>query len=85
MKFKSKKQLEKHLNELYSDLFTEDDAVIAFRNTIELVNENRELKMQIKNPTEKRIRKLHQRRELGFLLRDIDPSGFNALFQSHRI
>ena len=70
MKFTSAKQKEQHLNALYTDIYTEQDAVDNF---IYLTNKKRG-----RATTERNIRNAHQRRELGSLLRRLDPIAFNC-------
>ncbi len=59
---KTKKQYEKHLNELYTDIYSEEDAV---DNLSYLASD-------------KALRNAYNRRELGTLVRRNDPIGFNA-------
>ena len=61
-------QHEKHLNALYNDIYSEEQAVDNF---IYLTNKGRG-----KHTTERNIRNKHQRRELGTLLRQFDPISF---------
>ena len=70
MKFANLKQKEAHLNALYFDCFSEEQAVDNF---IYLTNKERG-----KKTTESNIRKAYRRRELGSLLRRLDPIAFNC-------
>jgi hypothetical protein len=64
------KQKEKHLNELYTDCFSENQAIDNF---IYLTSKNRS-----QRTTEAHIKKCYQNRELGSLLRRLDPTAFNC-------
>lgn len=71
MIFKSNKAKEKHLNALYFDVWTEDEAV---DNLIYLTNKTR----SGGHTTVNGIRSAYRRRELGTLLRKLDPILFNS-------
>lgn len=71
MKFKTLKDKERHLNRLYTETFTEDQAVDHF---IYLTNKKR----QGGSTTENNIRNAYRKRELGTLLRRLDPISFNC-------
>lgn len=71
MKFKTLKDKERHLNELYFDCFSEEQAVDHF---IYLTTKGR----QGGSTTENHIRNAYRRRELGTLLRRLDPIAFNT-------
>ena len=68
MNFKTIKQKEQHLNDLYFDCFSEEQAVDTF---IYLTSKQRD-----KRTTERNIRNAYNRRELGSLLRRLDPTAF---------
>jgi len=68
MKFKNNKQKEIHLNRMYADIFSEEEAVDNF---IYLTNKSRN-----KRTTEKHIRNCFNNHELGTLLRRLDPQAF---------
>lgn len=70
MKFTTAAAKEKYLNALYFDAYSEEQAV---ENFIYLTNKSRG-----KHTTERNIRNAHQRRELGTLLRRLDPIAFNC-------
>lgn len=61
-------QLEKKLNELYADAYSESQAIEQF---IYLTNKSRG-----KHTTEKTIRNAYNNHELGTLLRKYDPTAF---------
>lgn len=63
-------QKEKHLNEMYSDIFSEGQAIDSF---IYLT-----VKSRGKHTTEANIRNAHANRMLGTLLRKFDPIAFNC-------
>jgi hypothetical protein len=67
---KTKQWKEKHLNELFTDSFSEEQAVDHF---IYLTSKQRG-----ERTTEAYIRKCHRNRELGTLLRRLDPIAFNV-------
>ncbi len=69
MNFKNDKAKEKHLNELYFDSFSEEQAVDNF---IYLTTKGR----SGGNTTEAHLRKCYNNRELGSLLRRLDPTAF---------
>lgn len=65
------KEAERRLNELYAEIYTEDDAVDNF------------IYLTVKDriggsTTEGHIRNCWQRRELGSLLRRLDPVAFHC-------
>jgi hypothetical protein len=68
MIFKTNKQKEVHLNEMYTDIFSEEQAVDHF---IYLTNKSRS-----QTTTENHIRKCHGNRTLGSLLKRLDPQAF---------
>jgi len=70
MKFNTAAQREKHLNALYFDAFSEEQAIDNF---IYLTNKSRG-----KYTTERNLRNAYHRRELGTLLRRLDPIAFNC-------
>jgi len=70
MKFSTLKQKEAHLNALYKDAFSEDQAVDNF---IYLTNKSRG-----KHTTEANIRNCAVNGTLGTLLRKLDPIAFNC-------
>jgi len=70
-KFKTAKAREKHLNELYNDCYSEEQAVDQF---IYLTTKGR----NGGSTTVNNIRNAHRRRELGTLLRRLDPIAFNC-------
>jgi len=67
---KTLKEKEKHLNELFFDYYSEQEAV---ENFVYLTSKNRQ-----KRTTENHIRNCFERRELGSLLRRLDPIAFNC-------
>lgn len=69
-KFKTKQQKVKHLNELFTDMFSEEQAVDNF---IYLTSKNRS-----QRTTEQHIRKCHRDRTLGNLLMRLDPVAFQC-------
>lgn len=66
---KTLKKHEYHLNQLYADIYSEEQAVEHF---IYLTSNQRKLKT-----TEANIRKHYVNHELGSLLRKFDPIAFN--------
>lgn len=72
MTFKTKKAKEQHLNEMYTDSFTENEAV---ENFIYMTSKQRS---KGNRTTVSHIRNCHQRRELGSLLRRLDSIAFNC-------
>lgn len=68
---KTAKQKEKHLNELYFSYFSEEQAVDNF---IYLTTKGR----IGGRTTEDNIRKQYRNRQLGTLLRRLDPIAFNC-------
>lgn len=70
MRHKTKAAKEKHLNELYFDSLSEQQAV---DNLIYLT-----VKSRGKYTTESNIRNAYHRRELGSLLRRLDPIAFEC-------
>ena len=69
---KTKIAFEYHLNELYSDSYSEEQAVDQF---IYLTNKNRG-----SGTTEKNIRSAHANHSLGAMLRRHDPIAFNTAY-----
>lgn len=61
---------EKHLNELYFSCFSEEQAVEQF---VYLTNKSRK-----QRTTEAHIRKSYQNRELGSLLKRLDPIAYES-------
>lgn len=64
------KKREQMLNRMYSDNYSEDDAV---ESLIYLTNKNRG-----KHTTEANLRKQYRNKKLGTLLRRLDPIAFNV-------
>lgn len=71
MKFNTAKAKENHLNALYTDCFSEEQAVDNF---IYLTSKGR----TGGRTTENNIRTCHRNRTLGSLLRRLDPIAFNC-------
>ena len=71
MKFTTQKAKEKHLNALYADIYSEQEAMDNF---IYLTNKNR----SGGHTTEKNIRTCFYNHTLGSLLRKYDPIAFNC-------
>jgi hypothetical protein len=69
---KNKKQYEAHLNELYNDCFTQQEAQFNFEYLTS--------KWRHPRTTKKHILNMYERRELGTLLRKLDPIAFNVGF-----
>ena len=61
---------EKHLNQLYADIFSEEQAVEQFEY---MINKSRG-----KHTTISAIRVAHTNHELGSLLKKYDPIAFNS-------
>jgi hypothetical protein len=70
MKHKTLAAKERHLNQLYADIFSQEQAVEHF---IYLTNKSRG-----NYTTEANIRKHHTNHTLGTLLRKYDPIAFNT-------
>lgn len=70
-KFKTEKDKEKHLNALYFDCYSEEQAVDQF---IYLTTKGR----IGGSTTVNNIRNAYRNRELGTLLRRLDPTAFNC-------
>lgn len=70
MEFKTQKAKEKHLNELLFDNYSEEEAVEQF---IYLTSKRR-----TNRTTERHLRNCYYNRELGSLLRRLDPIAFNC-------
>lgn len=70
-RFKTLKAKEAHLNALYNDCYSEEQAVDNF---IYLTTKGR----QGGSTTENNIRNAYRRRELGTLLKRLDPVAFNC-------
>lgn len=70
MKTRTDKEQERYLNELYFDIYSEGQAIDNF---IYLTNKSRGA-----HTTEAHIRKCYNRRELGSLLRRLDPIAFQT-------
>lgn len=71
-KKKTKKAYEFYLNNLYSDIYSVEQAIDAF---VYLTNRSRG-----KTATLKRIELAHANRELGTVLRSLDLTAFNTGF-----
>lgn len=71
MKFKTLAEKEKHLNDLFADIYSEEEAV---NNFIYLANKNR----SGGHTTEKNIRNCYTNHTLGTLLRKYDFTAFQC-------
>lgn len=69
---RTKKAFEAHLNELYADAYSQQQALDNF---IYLANNSRH-----KSTTSERINEAYANRTLGSLLRAYDPIAFNVAF-----
>lgn len=74
---KSKLAFEVHLNELYTDMYSEEQAIEQFDY---LTSKERKPKTTVAY-----IRKSHANHELGTMLRRLNPDTFNKAYNEWRI